>query len=421
MLDVFRSRKMMVLALLGFASGLPLYLTSRTLQAWMTVEGVKLSDIGFFTLASLPYSLKFLWSPLVDRFSIPGLGRRRTWLIVTQLGLVIAIAAMALQQPQHSLRLVAVNAIIIAFLSATQDITVDAYRTDIVDAPEVGAGAGVAVLGYRVALILTGAVALILADRIAWPAVYLLLAGVMLVLAILSLAAPEPATSDRPPASLREAAGSAFTEFFQRLGGRRSALILAFVVMYKLGDAMITNMVTPFLLQSGFTQTNVGSVQGGLGLFATIAGVLWGGAVISRIGIYRSLWVFGAAQAFSNLAYLMLAKIPGSYSLMVLAIIIENLCTGLGTAALVGFLTILCNARFSATQYALLSSVMAAGRDVLAAPSGVIAQAAGWPLFFLFSFFAAIPAMALLPFIDTEPYLRDPNKHPTPKLRGQNY
>lgn len=398
MLQVFRSRKMAALLLLGFSSGLPLYLTSRTLQAWMTVAGVNLTAIGLFSLVGLPYSLKFLWSPLVDRFSFPFLGRRKGWIFMTQAALAAAIAAMALQRPAVALQLLAINTLAIAFLSATQDIVIDAYRADVLEPKETGAGVGVNVLGYRIAMIVTGSAALILADRVPWPTVYLLLAGLMLLTLLVSMRAPEPALRDRPPSSLGEAVRMPFVEFFERTGRARGFLILAFIILYRLGDLMIDRMTTTFLLKTGFSQTDVGAIQGGVGLFSTIVGVLAGGAVIGRLGINRSLWVLGLLQAMSNLAYFSLANVGLNYPMMIATIIIENFCTGLGTAALVAFMMSLCNPRFSATQYALLSSIMAVSRDVLMAPSGSLAQMIGWPLFFLMSFVAAFPGMMLLPF-----------------------
>ncbi len=399
MLQVFKSRRMAAVMVLGFSSGLPFYLTSRTLQAWMTVAGVNLTAIGFISLLALPYSLKFLWSPLIDRFSFPFLGRRKGWLMVTQLALTVAIGTMAFQDPADALNLLAINAFAIAFLSATQDIIVDAYSVDILDRHEVGAGAGIKVLGYRIAMVLTGAVALILADLISWPAVYGLMAGLMFVMVILSVRAPEPKLFEPAPAHLKEAVRMPFLEFFQRAGTGRGVLILVFLVIYRLGDSMIGNMTTSFLLQTGFTQTDIGAIQGGVGLFASIVGILIGGAVLSQIGINRSLWVFGGLQAGSNFAYLLLANNGRNYPLMVVTIVIENVCYGLATAALVGFLMSLCDPRFSATQYALLSSVMSAGRDVLASPAGSIADITGWPLFFLITIFAALPALAMLPLV----------------------
>ena len=397
MFKVFRTRKMAAILMLGFGSGFPLYLTSRTLQAWMTVAGVNLTAIGFFSLVSLPYSLKFLWSPVVDRLSFPFLGRRKGWLFVTQVALAGTIAAMTVQRPSQMLQLFAINAFIIAFLSATQDIVIDAYVTDISDTSEVGAASGLKVLGYRIAMIATGGGALVIADFISWQTVYLLMGVLMLILAVLSARVPEPVLRDLPPASMNEAIRMPLVDFFARTGAARGIWILAFILLYRLGDAMINNMTTPFLLQAGFTQTDIGLMQGGVGLFATIAGVLAGGAVIARIGINRSLWVFGLLQAASNLAYLGLAYVGRQYAVMVAAIVIENVCYGLATAALVGFIMSLCNPRFSATQYALLSSLIAVGRDVIASPSGSIAESVGWPAFFLISIIAAVPGMLLLP------------------------
>jgi MFS transporter, PAT family, beta-lactamase induction signal transducer AmpG len=388
---------MAAILMLGFASGFPLYLTSRTLQAWMTVAGVNLTAIGFFSLVSLPYSLKFLWSPLIDRFGLPFLGRRKGWLFVTQVALAATIAAMIFQRPSQVLQLLAINAFIIAFLSATQDIVIDAYVTDISDASEVGAASGVKVLGYRIAMIATGGGALVIADSVSWQTVYFLMGVLMLILAAISTRVREPVLRDRPPASINEAVRMPLADFFARSGTARGTWILAFILLYRLGDSMINNMTTPFLIQAGFSQTDIGVIQGGVGLFATITGVLAGGLVIARIGINRSLWVFGILQAASNFAYLVLAYVGREYAVMVAAIVIENVCYGLATAALVGFIMSLCNPRFSATQYALLSSLIAVGRDVIASPSGSIAEKLGWPAFFLISIIAAIPGMLLLP------------------------
>jgi len=398
MLNVFRSRKMAAIFVLGFSSGLPLYLTSRTLQAWMTMAHVNLTAIGLFSLVSLPYSLKFLWSPLVDRFAVPFLGRRKGWIFFTQVTLGVVIATMAFARPAQALQLVAINAFVIALLSATQDITIDAYTTDISGASEVGAASGTKVLGYRVAMIATGGGALILADYVSWQMVYLVFGLLMLLLALLTMRIPEPVLQAQPPVSIREAISMPLIDFFQRSGRARGICIVLFVVLYRLGDSMINNMTTSFLLQIGFTQTDIGVVQGGVGLAATILGVLAGGAVIARIGVNPSLWVFGVLQAASNFAYLVLAYEGRNYAMMIITIIVENVCYGLATAALVGFIMTLCNPRFSATQYALLSSLIALGRDVLAAPSGAIVEATGWPAFFAISVIAAIPGMLLLPF-----------------------
>jgi MFS transporter, PAT family, beta-lactamase induction signal transducer AmpG len=411
--QVFGSRKMAALLLLGFSSGLPLLLIGNTLKAWMTVEKVDLAAIGWFSLASLPYSLKFLWAPFVDRFTLPFLGRRRGWLLLTQIALIIAIAIMGFQQPKQALQLLAINAIAIAFISATQDIASDAYRTDVLTKLEMGAGAAVFILGYRIALLVAGALALILADRLPWSSVYLVMAGTMVIGIFATLFAPEPKQIS-PPASLVDAVILPFGEFFQRKGVMQGLLILLFITLYKLGDALLSNMTTPFLLQTGFTKTDIGAIQVGMGLIATIVGALAGGSILSRIGINRSLWVFGILQAVSNLAYFFLAYVGKNYQAMVLAINIEQFCGGLGTAAFVAFLMSLCNQRFSATQYALLSSLMAVSRDILSAPGGAIAAVTGWSTFFLITIVAAVPGLLLLPVF--APWNSKPEAMPRPGL-----
>ncbi len=421
LIRVFESKKILAILLIGFSSGLPYLLTSKTLQAWMTQEGVDLTSIGLFSLVALPYSLKFLWAPFMDRFVPPFLGRRRGWLIITQILLVLAIAIMAFQKPKEALALVAINAVIIAFISASQDIVADAYRTDILEEKEMGAGAAMFVLGYRIALLLTGAFALILADKIPFNLVYLCLAGLMSLSIIFTLFAPNPKfkgkskpeefennkneilfdqteSDDNAPQTLKEAVILPFIDFFQREGIKNGILMLLFINIYRLGDSFLGNMATPFLLQTGFTQTDIGAIQGGMGLLATIVGTLVGGAVMSKIGINRSLWVFGAIQAISNIAYFILAKAGQNYPIMVLTINIENFCGGLGTASFIAFLMSLCNPKFSATQYALLSSLYAVGRDILVAPAGEIAQNIGWTEFFLFTIILAIPGLLLLPW-----------------------
>lgn len=399
-LQVFQSRKLASLLLLGFSSGLPLYLTSRTLQAWMQDEKVDLASIGLFSLVGLPYSLKFLWSPLLDRFVPPFLGRRRGWLVLTQVGLLLAIAAMALQQPRNALQFLAINSLIVAFLSATQDIAGDAYRTDVLEVQELGLGASTWVLGYRIAILVTSALALFLADRIPWSGVYLLMAALMGVGLITSFWAPEPkGNSNRPPTSLMDAVYLPFEEFFQRLGLGAGSLTLLFVLLYKVGDALVGNMATPFLLAIEFTKTDIAGIQGVMGFLATTVGVIGGGIIVTRIGINRSLWIFGGLQALSNLGYFCLATVGKNYSFLVLAINVENLCAGLITAAFVAYLMSLCNQRFSATQFALLSSLMAVCSIILAAPAGHLAKATGWPGFFLISLIAALPGLLLLPFV----------------------
>ena len=390
-------RKMLVLALLGFSAGLPLYLTSRTLQAWMRGEGIDLTTIGLFSLVALPYSLKFVWAPFIDRYVPPFLGRRRGWLLCTQVGVLVAIAAMSLQSPERSLQLLALNALLIAFFSASQDVVVDAYRNDVLAEREMGVGAATWVLGYRIALIATGALAFVLADRMPWPIVYLVMAGLVLIGIGATFSGPEPTQRGAPPQSFSEAIVLPFRDFFTRAGVWRGILVLVFVVLFKLPDYLAASIATPFLLDAKFSQTQIGTIQGGLGIAVTMLGALGGAALVSRLGINRSLWLIGVLQAVSNLGYYILAIGGTRYGLLVTAVVIENFCAGLVATGFVAFLMSLCNARFSATQFALLSSLMGVSRDVLVAPAGAITEAVGWPTFFLITLIAALPGLFLLP------------------------
>jgi len=396
--QVFTQRKMAAILLLGFASGLPLWLTARTLQAWMTVEGVDLSIIGLFALVALPYSLKFLWAPFLDRYVPPFLGRRRGWLVITQVLLMLSIGAMALIDPQTSLRLLALNAVLIAFFSASQDIVYDAYKIDALEERELGAGAAIGVLGYRIALLVTGSLAFVLADRMPWPMVYALMALLMLIGIGASFWAPEPVVTGKPQ-TMREAVVLPFRDFFQRMGGGWFVVIMLFTILYQMSDRLGQNMVTPFLLAVGFTQTEIGAIQGGIGLISTIVGVIAGGAIIARIGVNRALWAFLGLQILSNLAYYWIALAGDDRGILTVAIIIENLSGGMVTAVFVAYLMTLCSRQFSATQFALLSSVMAAARDVLVTPAGAIAESTGWPTFFLITIAAGIPAALMLPVV----------------------
>ena len=399
LLRVFGQRKMAALLFLGFSSGLPLFLTSQTLQAWMTKEGVDLTTVGLVSLLGLPYSLKFFWAPVLDRYVPPFLGRRRGWLLISQLLLLLAIAAMSFHDPRRGLQLLAINALLIAFFSATQDIAFDAYRVDVLSEREMGAGASLGVLGYRIALLLTGGAALVLADRMPWPTVYLLMAALMVVGIAATFLAPEPVLREGRPMNLGEAVVDPFVEFFRRAGPVWAIVLLVFTICYQLADRFAANMTTPFLLDIGFTQTDVGVVRGGIGLGATIVGVLAGGALVAKMGINRSVWVFAFLQVASNLAYWWLAQVGADRGALVAAIVVENFCGGLVTAVFVAFMMSLCSRRFSATQYALLSSLMAFARDFIVAPSGTIAERTGWSTFFLLTLLAGIPAILLLPFV----------------------
>lgn len=381
---------------LGFASGLPLALTGGTLQAWATLDGVSLQNIGFLTLIGSAYTLKFLWAPLVDRYAPPLLGRRRGWMLLTQLMLAGGIAAMGWFSPSSGLTVLAGLAVVVAFLSATQDIAFDAYSTDVLRAKERAAGAALKVLGYRLAMLVSGGLALILADQwLGWGNTYALMGGLMALCALATLMAPEPEQAVTPPASLREAVMAPLLEFFHRPG---AWTLLLLIILYKLGDAFAGALSTTFLLRgAGFTGTEVGAVNKVFGLAATIIGALAGGGLMARLGLYRSLMLFGILQAVSNFGYWLLAVTPPHLYSMAAVVAVENLCGGLGTAAFVALVMALCNAQFSATQFALLSALSAVGRTYLAGPlTPPLVHALGWPGFFVVTVFIALPGLALL-------------------------
>ena len=401
---VLRDRNLAVILLLGFSSGLPLALTGATLQAWMTVDGVDLSTIGLFTLVGIPYTWKFLWSPVMDRFVPPFLGRRRGWLLVTQLALVAGIAGMAALSPRTQLGPLAALAVFVAFASASQDIVVDAYRTDIAPAEERGLAGALSVVGYRIAMLVSGALALVLVagsswiEALGWPRTYVTMAALMGVGIAATFWAREPRSSVPAPRTLREAVVEPLHEFFSRPG---AGWLLLLLVLYKLGDAFAGSLTTAFLLRgAGFSLEEVGYVNKAMGLGATIVGVLLGGTLMVRLGLFRSLMAFGVLQAVSNLAFMALAASGRSYPLMVFAVGFENLAGGMGTAAFVALLMALCDHRYTATQYALLSALATFGRVYVGPAAGYATDphdlALPWSTFFLLTFIIALPGLALL-------------------------
>jgi len=388
------NRRIGAVALLGFASGLPLALTGGTLQAWMAVEGVDLQTIGIFSLVGLPYALKFFWAPLLDRYALPFLGRRRGWILGTQFILMGLIFLLGLTSPKNTPWLVALLALLLTFTSASQDIVIDAYRTDVLREKERGLGAAVSVTGYRIAMLVSGALALILAGPLGWRLTYLLMAGLMLIGTMATFLGPEPEEAVRPPQSLKEAISGPLTEFF----GRPAAwAFLALIILYKIGDAFAGSLTTAFLIRGpGFSIGEVGVINKGLGLMATILGALFGGVMLARLGLYRSLMAFGVLQAISNLSFMALAYVGKVYSMMVVAVAFENLSGGMGTAAFVAFLMTLCDHRYTATQFALLSALASLGRIFVGPPSGYLSQEVGWVIFFFITFLAALPGLVLL-------------------------
>ena len=378
---------------LGFASGLPLALTAGTLQAWLTVAGLDLKTIGIFTLVGLPYTLKFLWAPLMDRLVPPWLGRRRGWMLVMQLCVALGLVAMAVTGPGQRPEILGVLALVVAFLSASLDIVFDAYRTDLLLRPERGFGAAVWVNGYRCALLFASAGALLLADHIGWQNTYLLLAAVMAAGIVTILVSPEPSEPSATPASLAEAVGGPLKEFFGRPG---VVGLLALIVLYKVGDAVAASLQTAFLIGGmGFSVSDVGYVKG-LGLGATLIGALVGGVAMAKLGMVRSLLLFGFLQAFSNLGFMWLAWMGMSYVALTTSILVENVTGGMGTAAFVALIMSLCDHRYTATQFALLSSLEALGRVFSGRPSAELVEMVGWAQFFFWSFLIALPGIWLV-------------------------
>jgi len=387
------SRRMLVMLLLGFASGLPLLLIGGTLKAWLRQDGVDLTTIGFFSLAGLPYTLKFLWSPLMDRYVPIPLGRRRGWLLLCQAALAAGFCAIAVSDPAHSLGLLAGLAVGVGICSASQDIAADAYRREVLADAELGLGSSLFINGYRFAMYISGAIALILAGLFSWEATYLAMAILMGVGMLATVFAPEPAVDAVPPATLAEAVIGPFREFF----GRRGALvILAFVLLYKIGDSMAGEMLNPFYLDLGFTLEQIGAVGKTVGLVGLLSGATVGGLVMLWIGIRRSLWAFGLLQAASIASFAVLAVHGPALWLLAVVVALETFTGGMGTSAYVAYMASITNRRFTATQYALLTSIMGVPRVVFGATTGALAAHLGWPGFFLFCTGIAVPGLLLL-------------------------
>jgi PAT family beta-lactamase induction signal transducer AmpG len=389
---IFSTRMLIALAM-GFASGLPLLLTLSVLQAWMTEEGVDLGTIGLFALVQLPYTLKFLWAPVMDRFTLPFLGRRRGWLLVFQVLLMLAIVVLGTTNPVADPALVAVCALLVTFFSASQDIVVDAYRREALADEELGLGSSLYVNGYRIGMLLAGGGGLILADVFSFQTVYLLLGLTMGIGIATTLLAPEPPEAPGAPRTLRAAVIEPFVEYFRR---PEALWILGFILLYKIGDTMASAMTTPFYLDIGFTKTEIGAVVKLFGFWATIAGGLLGGVLILRTGIYRALWSFGILQAVSTAGFAVLAQVGNEIAALAAVIAFENLSGGMGTAAYVAFMAAMTDKRFTATQYALLSSLMGVPRVLASAPTGYMAEWLGWFSFFAFCALIALPGMLIL-------------------------
>ncbi len=392
-LRTIASVRMLVALMMGFSCGLPLLLTITVLQAWMKAEGVDIALIGLMSLVGLPYTVKFLWAPFLDRY-IPALfGRRRGWLIIAQTGLLFSIIGLGASDPAKQPFVMAMAAFLVTFFSASQDIVVDAYRREDIPDAELGFASSLYINGYRIGMLLAGGGGLILADHIPFSAVYLIMAGCLLPGIITTLLAPEPTIKGRPPATLRAAVVDPLIEYFTRPG---ALWVLAFILFYKVGDSMATTMTTPFYLDIGYTNTEIGTVVKLFGFWATIFGAFAGGVLTLKIGMYLSLWVFGILQALSTACFAALSYFGHSIPALAAVIGFENLTSGMGTAAFVAFMAMMTDKRFTATQYALLSSLMGIPRVIAAAPTGYAVKFAGWELFFIGCAVIAIPGLLML-------------------------
>lgn len=399
--SVYSSPRVLLVFLLGLLSGLPLALTGSTVSIWLTEVGISKASIGFFAMIGTPYAIKFLWAPLVDNLHLPvigTLGRRKSWLLLSQCALVLSLIGMAFTNPVSHTALFALLALCVAITSATQDIVIDAYRVEVLNAPEQGAGAAASVFGYRAGMLISGAGALLLAESLPWKMVYLIMASVIVIGGLFLLLRPEPKSVKRVASGnvaewLKNAVVDPFRDFTTHHGWW---LILLFVMAFKLGDALAGVMTGPFLIEIGFTKTTIATIVKTYGLGATLLGTFIGGILIARMNLLSALWLCGILQMFSNLLFAILAFKGANEHWLMFVIAIENLSAGMGTAAFVAYLSSLCRVEYTATQYALLSSLAAAGRTWLSAGSGLLAESLGWVGFFVFTTAAALPGLILL-------------------------
>ena len=391
------NRRMLICIFTGFASGMPLYLLISLVPAWLRTEGVGLKEIGFFALIGLPYTWKFIWSPLLDRYNLwQKFGLRRSWMISTQVLLLLAIAALGLLEPTTQIWTIAWLCLAIAFLSATQDIVLDAYRRQILPDQELGLGNSIHVNAYRIAGLVPGSLSLILADSLPWELVFLITAAFMLFGIGLTLSISEPPTNAHHPTTLKQAVIEPFKEFFSRQGVQQASLILAFMLLYKLGDSMATALATPFYLDMGFSMTQIGLIAKHAALWPMIIGGILGGILMLKIGINRALWLFGLVQIISILGFTVLARIGEGLWLLGLVISFEYLGVGLGTAAFVAFIARSTHPAFAATQLALFTALTAVPRTLASSVTGIIVEGIGWENFFYLCTALAVPGMLLL-------------------------
>ena len=405
-LALYAQPRLLIIFVMGFASGLPLALSSATLFFWLAEAGIALTAIGLFALVGTPYNLKFFWAPFIDRIPLPVLtsllGRRRSWMLVIQIGLMLSIAYLGMSRPETTPALTAVCALAVAFFSASQDIVIDAYRIEILDTDEQGAGAAMTQAGYRLGAIVAGAGALFLADQMDWSIVYIFMAALVSIGMLMAIFAPDPdkrnplTTETATASSLKSIVIDPFIEFFQRNTPATAITILAFILLYKFGDAYAGVMAYPFYYEMGFSKSEVATVSKIFGVIATVLGIFLGGLIVKRFGIMKSLLGCGLLQMLSNLMYAAQAMMGHDVQFLYFTIGIENLSGGMGSSAFVAYLSVLCNTAYTGTQFALFTSFMAFGRTLLSASSGWMVEIIGWFDFFLVSTVVALPGLLLL-------------------------
>ncbi|WP_407672131.1 AmpG family muropeptide MFS transporter [Noviherbaspirillum soli] len=395
----YLNRRMLICVFLGFSSGLPLFILLSLMQAWLAKSGLNVKALGLFALVMFPYTWKFLWSPLMDRFSFGWLGRRRGWMALTQGLLFLGIGLLGMLDPLTQVPLIAAAASAIAFLSASQDIVIDAYRREILPDNEQGLGSAIHVNAYKVAGMVPGALSLILADLMAWQPVFWITAAFMLPGLLCTFVIAEPRVYGAPPKNMREAVVLPFREFIARGGWGNALAILGFIFLYKLGDSMATALATKFYIDLGFSMTQIGAVAKTTGFWASIAGGIIGGVWMVKLGINRALWIFGVVQAVAILGFAWLAYAGADLILLALVIGFEAFGVGLGTAAFVSYIATTTDPRYTATQYALFTSLAAVPRTFVNSAVGYIVAETGWFLFFILCFVLALPGMLMLPKI----------------------
>ena len=398
-LQAIFSRRMIITLFYGFSSGLPLLATGGTLQAWLVSENIDIKTIGFFALTGLPFTLKFLWAPIFDRY-IPNekFGRRRSWILICQILLFLSLLSFSFLKPSIDLFFVATITLITCFFSASQDIVLDAHRRDTLADIEIGFGSSLFVNGYRIGMLVSGALALTLSDIVSWHNVYLIISCFMFVGIIATFFAPEPA-KQTPPKSFTAAVIEPLKDFFLT---KNFLWILVFILIYKVGDSLASAMTTPYILQMGYSRTDLGTIAKAFGLIATICGGLLGGLLLFKLSINRSLFYFGILQAISTLGFILLNYSLPSFSLLAIVIGFENFSSGLGTTAFVAYMASLTNKKFSATQYALLTSIMGIPRTLLASGTGVMVSIYGWNNFFIICTLMGFAGLVLIFHLDKQ-------------------